>query len=244
MTDDFGWATFQKQSSLSKNQARKSYKKNVVSHLDRDKIESNFWVHLLGSRGATRTPSLRSSKTSWKLISLSNYFKFHSHQKRFGSGHQKAPTNTQSPIFPANKATKVPNWMASNAESTISRRCKKKISCARLCTWDNVVLSNSLGYTVPYGPASGFIWIQAGPKGMMVLVYRQVGGAFQSSYRGRSCGNLGFPVHSSWNRSKRCSSVNSIQNIFIHVLPSADMSSTHFDVFSHISHLLCTPKHK
>ena len=60
----------------------------------------------------------------WKLFSLSSYFKFYSHQKIFGSGHQKAPTNTQSPIFPANRARKFPNRMASKAESTLSRRCK------------------------------------------------------------------------------------------------------------------------
>ena len=60
----------------------------------------------------------------WKLFSLSSYFKFYSHQKIFGSGHQKAPTNTQSPIFPANRARKIPNRMASKAESTLSRRCK------------------------------------------------------------------------------------------------------------------------
>ena len=64
----------------------------------------------------------------WKLISLLSYFKFYSHQKIFGSGHQKAPTNTQSPIFPANRARKFPNQMASKAESTLSRRCKNFVA--------------------------------------------------------------------------------------------------------------------
>ena len=64
----------------------------------------------------------------WKLISLSNYFKFYSHQKIFGSGHQKAPTNRQIPIFPANRARKFPNGMASKAESTLSRRCKNFVA--------------------------------------------------------------------------------------------------------------------
>ena len=46
----------------------------------------------------------------------------------FGSSQQKAPTNTQSPIFPAKGAGRFPNRMASKAESTLSRRYKNFVA--------------------------------------------------------------------------------------------------------------------
>ena len=49
----------------------------------------------------TLKPKIINQCSSVPLITFSNYFKFYSHQKIFGSGHQKAPANTQSPIFPA-----------------------------------------------------------------------------------------------------------------------------------------------